>query len=104
MNDLSDVTVGTELFVTRGYQQNWIEKVERITPTGRVITKTGTYDRDGYLRGERNYWTQARARIATKDDIAGIYRLGLVSKLKGVDWNKLSADDLKAVSEITSKY
>ena len=104
MNDLSEVTIGTKLFVRVGhYDRGCIEVVERITPTGRIVTRSGTYERSGYKRGGDS-WSRGYARIATEDDIAGIYRYGLVGRLRHFDWNKLSADDLKAVDEITKKY
>ena len=104
MSDLSQVQVGTRLFVTVGhYDRGRIELVERITPTGRIVTKSGTYERSGYRRGG-NSWSRGYARVATEDDIAGIYRYGLVERMKSFNWNKLSADDLKAVDEVVAKY
>lgn len=81
MSDLSDVKPGDKLFIKSGhYDRGHIEDVERITPTGRVIVKRGTFERSGRLRGG-NSWCSTYARPATEDDIAGNYRYGLVSKI-----------------------
>lgn len=108
MNDLANVKVGDKLFVKGGhYDKGHIVAVDRITPTGRVITKSGEFNPDGRKRGERGgmTWSRLRARPATEDDIAGIYRYGLVQKLERFRlWEKLNSDDLKAASQIIAKY
>lgn len=105
MSDLTGVQVGDQLLVTnRSYGKGYIVTAERITPTGRVITKSGEFNPNGRKRGDTG-WHSTWARKATEDDIAGIYRYGLVSKLERFRaWDKLSADDLKAASEIIAKY
>lgn len=105
MNDLAGVKVGDQLFVKSGhYDKGNIVKVDRVTPSGRVITASGDFNPNGRRRGG-NGWLSTWARPATEDDIAGIYRYGLVQKLAEFRlWDKLSADDLKAASEIIAKY
>lgn len=105
MDDLSEVKVGDKLFVKgSGYDKGHLEIVERITPTGRVITKHSKYDKSGRRIGDTGYF-RARASKATEDDIAGIYRLGLVNKIEQFRrWDKLSAEDLKTTAELVAKY
>jgi hypothetical protein len=77
----------------------------RVSLTGRVTTKTGVFDWDGYLRGERHAWHRTKARPATEDDIAGINRVALVSRLREFQaWEQLSPDELKVVDEIFGRY
>ncbi len=106
MDESLDVKAGDRLFV-RGsspYDKGFIEVVERLTPTGRIITKHHQYDPNGRRRGETG-WGRHTARKATEDDIAGIYRVGLVSKIDRFrQWSKLSADDLQAVAAIVAKH
>src|SRR5712664_77871 len=97
---LLNVKVGDNLYVWARLGSNRIEPVLKITPSGRVITRSGTFNPNGYLRGDRHTWSQTRARPATADDIAGIYRAGLVAKLARFSWDKLNADDLKVVAAI----
>lgn len=106
MSDLSSVKIGDKLFVQGvSYVPGYITTVARVTPTGRVITKHGEFNPNGYKRGEKGVLGRHRARPATEDDIAGIYRAGLVSRLERFRlWDKLSADDLKAVAGIVAKY
>lgn len=106
MADLLGLKVGDRLFVKRGHHDKGsIVAVDRITPTGRVITKRGEFNPNGRLRGSGG-WLSEWARPATEDDIAGIYRHGLVQKLESVHsyWNKLSAEDLKTATTIIEKY
>lgn len=105
MNDLANVKVGDSLYVKSGrYDKGSIVTADRVTPSGRVVTRSGEFNPDGRKRGESG-WMRTRARPATEDDIAGIYRYGLVSKISNFHhWEKLSADDLKAVSAIIDRY
>lgn len=104
MGDLSGVKVGDKLCIRRShYQPSTIEIVERVTPTGRVITKSGAFERSGYMRGGDS-WSRPYAWLATEDDIAGVHRYGLVSTFKQFDWNRLTAEDLKAVDVIVKRY
>lgn len=81
MADLLGLKVGDKLFVKRGhYDKGSIVAVDRITPTGRVITRRGEFNPNGRLRGGSGYMSEW-ARPATEDDIEGIYRHGLVEKL-----------------------
>lgn len=105
MNDLTGVKVGDKVFVWGGFDNGHIAVVDRVTPSGRVITKSGEFNPNGLKRGDAQSWYPTQARLANEDDIAGIYRLGLVRQLTEFQhWDKLSADDLKAVSEIVAKY
>lgn len=101
-----EAKVGDKLFVKGGsYDKGHIEVVERVTPTGRIITMHAQYNPDGLRRGDSGSWTRTRARIATEDDLAGIYRFGLVSKIENFkNWNKLSAEDLVAAADLVAKY
>lgn len=105
MSDLTGVKVGDKVFVSRGgYDRGHITTVKKITPSGRVITVNGSvYNQDGYRRGETSAWHRTFARVATEDDIAGIYRYSLVEKFKSFDWNKCSAEDLKTINEIVNR-
>jgi hypothetical protein len=92
------------MFVRSGhYDKGHIEIVEKVTPSGRFVLKSGTYDPNGRKRGQ-NSWYSTWATLATEDQIAGVYRNGLVAKFKAFDWSKLPPDDLKAVNVIVSKH
>lgn len=102
---LDGVKAGDKLCIYSRWEVNRIEVVERVTPTGRVVTRLGQFDRTGYLRGRTSSWDLMRARPATEDDIAGIYRAGLMDKIERFrGWGKLSADDLKAVAALVDQY
>jgi hypothetical protein len=103
MTELTGIKPGDTLFISNRWSK-WLDKVDRITPTGRVILKNGTqFNPDGYQRGQTG-WDRTSARPATNDDIAGINRSHLVQKLSRFQWDKLGAEDLKAVGEIAAKY
>lgn len=105
MESLEGVKAGDKLFIkSNRYDHGHIETVDRVTPTGRVVTKSGTFDQHGYRRGDSG-WHICWARRATEDDIAGVNRYSLVCKLKDFKgWEKLSPDDLKAATAIIEKY
>lgn len=104
MNDLTDVKVGDLLCVKRSLNSDQLTAVTRITPSGRIITKYGQFNPDGFLRGETGYF-RAFATPATEDDIARIRRLNLVAELERFrKWHKLTADDLKSAVAIIERY
>ena len=103
MNDLTNAKPGDRLFIWSRYNK-WLDVVDRVTPTGRVVLKNGTqFKPNGWKLGDKGF-DMTQARLATDDDIAGINRGRLVDKLRRLNWEKLSADDLKAVAEIVAKY
>jgi hypothetical protein len=106
MHDLSGVKVGDKLCIYGRLSRDRIAIVDRLTPTGRVITKAGTFSVHGRMYGRlQDSWNQQYARPATEDDIAGIYRAGLVSKIERFrGWDKLSADDLESVAALVVRY
>ena len=104
MTHLEGVKLGDRLFVKSRYDKGRIEIVDRITPTGRVVTKSGEFNPDGARRGGGR-WNGALARKATDVDIASIHRERLIRKLAEFKlWERLSADDLKTATDIIAKY
>jgi hypothetical protein len=103
---LDNVKVGDRICIIRHLGSSQLAAVEKVTPSGRVITKHGIFTPNGYMYGGRKEpWNRARARLATEDDIAGIYRAGLVRKIETFRlWDKLSPDDLRTISAIIQKY
>ena len=103
-DDLTNAKPGDTLYISNRWNK-WLDKVDRVTPTGRVILKNGLqFNADGRKRGETD-WDRTYARLATADDIAGINRNGLVTKLRHFGaWDKLTPDHLKLVVEIVDKY
>jgi hypothetical protein len=99
---LSDVKVGVKLCVLSRLSPKRIEMVLKVTPTGRVVTRSGTFNPDGNLRGD--LFNKTRARLATDDDLIEVYRARLVERFRRYDWNKLSSDDLKFINTILNNY
>lgn len=102
---LANVAIGDKLFISGGpHERGSIATVDRITPTGRVITQLGEFNIDGRQRGGSS-WYKRYARVATDDDIAGVNRYLLVQRLANFRlWQKLNAADLKTVAELIAKY
>lgn len=101
MPDLSNVKAGDKLYVSYRLGGRRIEMVDKVMPSGRVKTKTGTFNPDGCLRGDIGIY----ARLATEDDFTEIARLSLIRKLiEYRGWSKLSTEDLQAVVSIMEKY
>jgi hypothetical protein len=105
VTDLNGVKAGDSLFIKTGnYDKGRIVRVDRVTPTGRVIAGGSEFNPNGRKRGSRG-WDSTWARLASEDDIAGIYRHGLVRNLEQFrQWEKMSPEDLKAASALVDKY
>lgn len=104
-NDLSKATVGTLLRIVRGiHDDTFLERVERVTPSGLVVTKSATFRVDGVQRQHGSVLDRCRARIATEEDIADVRRNRLIRHLRNFAWEKLSAEHLKVVGEIVKRY
>jgi hypothetical protein len=99
VTDLTAAKPGDTLFIYTRWKK-WIAKVDRVTPTGRVILQNGTqFNPNGDKRGESG-WDRAHARIASDDDLASINRDALVRKLTHFPWHKLDAENLKKIGTI----
>lgn len=98
MDNLENVKVGDLLILRRGFghYSTRLEKVERITKTGLVVTQTGYFNRSGRLRGEQGY-ERTTAWPASQDDIEGVNRDLCIRELKNFTWEKLSAQKIKAI-------
>jgi hypothetical protein len=104
MPDLENVKAGDKIFVSERFGAGRVVEVDRVTPTGRVITKVGEFNPNGRRRGDDG-WSRTFARLASEDDIAGIYRSGLVSKIEGFrNWSRLTPEELKATAAIVDKH
>lgn len=66
---LSGVKVGDKLCVLQRMGSKRIVVVERVTPSGRVITPAGEFNPNGTVRGQADPWNRMTARPANKDDI-----------------------------------
>ena len=103
-NDLKEAKVGDTLWISDRWKPlGFLQTVERITPSGRVITKHAEYNPDGRRRGTSGF-DVCYARIATPEDIAKVYRAKVLQKVSHFTWDKLGDDDLKSVAEIVARY
>lgn len=90
--DISDLNVGDRCcYITHGIGGRKIVslKIDRITPSGRIVTGTMTWNPDGSLRGASEYSRTGRLMPVT-DEIQGeITKQAQVKRLNEVDWNKI---------------
>ena len=100
MTDLTGVKPGDALYVTSGhYGTGEIVRVERVTPSGRIIAGTQTFGRDGWARGpipSTRYRTQAV--IATQGHFDKLTHASLATRLRNVDWDKQDLPTLRRVA------
>jgi hypothetical protein len=100
-----NVKAGDLLFINSRWNGGRIERVIRITPSGRVVTKNRTYSKAGKLSGSSGHDAEW-ATVATPENIAGVkkhaHRVRSVERFKS--WNKFSDDDLEVVLNLIGKY
>jgi hypothetical protein len=90
--------VGDEVLVIPNNGPDWISKVVKVTPTGRVrIENSSTqFSKEGYQIGN-SIWDRKHIKHLTSDDKAKIARDRLILKLRAVDWSKYSTEKLTEV-------
>ena len=100
---LKTLKVGDEVAYNNGNSftgKNYvIDKIIKITPSGRIKTQTGKeFNNTGEIRGSNGSWFCLEP--VTKEIVDFIERRRLVFKLREVKFEKLSAEQLRAVYEI----
>lgn len=68
-------TVGQQVVVACCGRPDRLDRVERVTPTGRPVVAGVLYTADGSARGARGAWGRPSIRPATGDDLAHEKRL-----------------------------
>jgi hypothetical protein len=86
MADLSSVRPGDKLYIKSGhYDVGRIGIVDRVTPTGRIISGSNTFEKNGRLRGQEG-WTRTWAEVATQTHFDKIEQAFLADKVRGTHW------------------
>lgn len=94
---------GDKLVIRTGYRNriSRLEMVERVTPSGLVVTGKGRWNPDGYARPRIVSFNEPRARIATEADLLEFNRNKLISDVQNaiarVDWETISMETMSEV-------
>lgn len=78
-----------------------IRKVDKITPSGRIVCGPYTLDSDLRVRGEQDSWNRISVELATdahRESIARSRLLGDVGRFR--NWENLTIEQLQAVQKI----
>src|SRR5260221_4855887 len=103
MADLSSVKAGDKLYVKRGhYDTGRIVTVDRLTPSGRVIAGTQTFEKDGRLRGGDG-WNRTWAEVATQYHADKVEQAALANKMHRLCWETHSLATLRAVQALLAQ-
>lgn len=96
----NEFKVGDKVVVSSSQFDDYIDIIERITPTGRIITKkAGTYGKDGHEIAKG--WHRRMILPVTPERIHAINNKNRRKFLNGYDWmNKLSDDVITQIRNI----
>lgn len=99
------VKVGDELAFRHSYGTGWtIHKVEKITPSGRIVCGKYTLNPDLRIRGERGHNGPYYGEIVTSNIRAEVLRQKRLDFIAVTNWKELSDAVLdKVVAAIQSK-
>ena len=76
--------------------KRWVQKIEKITPSGLIKCGSTTLNPDLSIRGQSTWSTMHCIGRPTPEFIAAAKRERAIAYLYGVDWNKLETDTLEA--------
>lgn len=96
-----EIQVGDELAFDCGGLLGWqIEKVTKITPTGRIVCGRYTLNADLTIRGASSfgYWGPYRGQRVTPKIAAHAKRQRQLAWIKTIRWNDLDNDQLDEIS------
>lgn len=103
MNE-TEIKVGDELAFHGGYGHGkWsIHKVDRITPSGRIVCGPYTLNPNLRVRGRRGYggpWEGERVTAKIREDVR---RRKLLETIDDVKWGSLDTDTLAKVNALVA--
>jgi len=99
MPDLSNVKTGDKLYVPGRFEGGSILTVQRITPTGRIVTENGTFMPNGRLVGASG-WDVTHGRPATPEDIENVRQSKILHRLKATKWAEVSPETRDAIVQL----
>ena len=93
---LSDLKAGDPCCYTHGREDKIIsQRIEKITPSGRIVTQRGTWNADGTLRGDDNVWSViGRLQPRTRENNDKIVRQAQIIRLNKTEWGALDNETL----------
>jgi hypothetical protein len=102
-----EIKVGDDLAVDRNAGQGvFIIKVEKVTPSGRIVAGPYTLNPDLTIRGA-DKWGPYRARLATNKDFDDYVRRNIACKIERMvqknAFRDMPLEKLKAIDEIITK-
>jgi len=98
-----ELKVGDEL-AFRYYNNIRIHKIEKVTPSGRIICGGMTLNPDLTIRGKGGIWSQGpyKGEIVTDEIMEKVLRQKLMHKVNAINFKTLSNEQLKAIINITN--
>lgn len=99
---IKNLKAGDMVIIRDYYNRMYIERVTKVTPTGRIRINDTTFDQDGIERS--SYWQKSHLieyseelaiQIKEKDE-----RYEIIEELKKTNWNQFKLKDLRNIKEI----
>jgi len=104
---LREVKVGDKIAVEYGQYGTGnyrIDKVDKITPTGRIVIENRTYDPEGQEMGKSNSYSRSYKLYPITQKVIDFIRTEkLLYEIKNTNWNTLNLEQLEAISKILQK-
>lgn len=103
---MAEIKVGDELaFGSSGWAATYkIHKVERITPSGRIVCGRYTLNPDLTIRGSRNAWGPYRAEVVTQEIRDEIEKQDILSVIGATNWQMLDLEHLRKVKGVLVEW
>ena len=99
---IKTLKVGDEVLTEQGgaYGYMAIYVVEKITPTGRIVTSNRTFNPDGWERGDANVWSRMRISPVTQEARDKIRRKEIVDSMGNIKWKNLPLEVLETIDDL----
>jgi hypothetical protein len=101
---LKELKVGDEIAISYdkyGRSNYRIEKVEKISPTGRITSDSTVYDSDGREMGKHGSWDVPERLVPVTQEIRnGIRKRVLIAKLNNINLETIELEKLESIVKI----
>jgi len=97
---LRKLKVGDEVAIISHFREYSINRIAKITPTGRITVGNTTFDYNGSERNTGTYSISDSLREVTQEIRDAIRKYQLIYKLKKVNWNTIPLETLETLIKL----
>ena len=97
MSEFSNLKPGDDVIVSQHMGGSRMARVDRITPSGRIVIRREVFEPSGRARGYTG-WRRPYLKLATPERIAAIRTVENRERLKYAKWDTLPAEFINTVA------